>query len=97
MSLARNNEFRGVPGMVTPFPLPLSGLVSLSRSLVSLSPEPTGSFSAPLLWVPLMMSLPVSCTDSPVVKDPISDAGGPRFESQAGLVTGKPTPKPLEG
>jgi len=37
-----------------------------------------------------------SCTDSPVVRDPISDAGGPRFESHAGRVTGKPTPKPLE-
>ena len=35
---------------------------------------------------------PRSCTDSPVVKDPISDAGGPRFESHAGRVTGKPTP-----
>ena len=34
----------------------------------------------------------VSCTDSLVVKDPISDAGGPRFESHAGRVTGKPTP-----
>ena len=33
-----------------------------------------------------------SCTDSLVVKDPISDAGGPRFESHAGRVTGKPTP-----
>jgi len=38
-----------------------------------------------------------SCTDSSVIKDPISDAGGPRFESHAGRVTGKPTPKPLEG
>ena len=27
-----------------------------------------------------------------MVKDPISDAGGPRFESHAGRVTGKPTP-----
>ena len=34
-----------------------------------------------------------SCTDSLVVKDPISDAGGPRFESHAGRVTGKPTKK----
>ena len=34
----------------------------------------------------------VSCTDSLVVKDPISDAGGPRFESHTGRVTGKPTP-----
>ena len=33
-----------------------------------------------------------SCTDSSVVRDPISDAGGPRFESHAGRVTGKPTP-----
>ena len=33
-----------------------------------------------------------SCTDSLVVKDPISDAGGPRFESHAGRVTGKPAP-----
>ena len=33
-----------------------------------------------------------SCADSSVVKDPISDAGGPRFESHAGRVTGKPTP-----
>ena len=33
-----------------------------------------------------------SCTDSLVVKDPTSDAGGPRFESHAGRVTGKPTP-----
>ena len=33
-----------------------------------------------------------SCTDGLVVKDPISDAGGPRFESHAGRVTGKPTP-----
>ena len=38
-----------------------------------------------------------SCTDSPGVKDPTSDAGGPRFESQTGRVTGEPTPKPLEG
>ena len=38
-----------------------------------------------------------SCTDSPVVRDPTSDAGGPRFESQTGRVTGKATPKPLEG
>ena len=34
----------------------------------------------------------LNCTDSLVVKDPISDAGGPRFESHAGRVTGKPTP-----
>ena len=33
-----------------------------------------------------------SCTDSSVVKDRLSDAGGPRFEPQAGRVTGKPTP-----
>ena len=39
-----------------------------------------------------MMSAIGSCTDSLVVKDPISDAGGPRFESHAGRVTGKPTP-----
>ena len=38
-----------------------------------------------------------SCTDSLVVKDRISDAGGPRFDSHAERVTGKPTPKPLEG
>ena len=38
------------------------------------------------------MILYYSCTDSLVVKDPISDAGGPRFESHAGRVTGKPTP-----
>ena len=44
-----------------------------------------------------IVTRPHSCTDSSVVKDPISDAGGPRFESQAGRVTGKPTPKPLEG
>ena len=29
-----------------------------------------------------------SCTDSSVVKDPTSDAGGPRFESHAGRVAG---------
>ena len=38
-----------------------------------------------------------SCADSPVVRDPLSDAGGPRFKSQTGWVTGKPTSKPLEG
>ena len=31
-------------------------------------------------------------TDISVVKDSISDAGGPRFESQAGRVTGKSIP-----
>jgi len=39
----------------------------------------------------------IGCTDSSVVKDRLSDAGGPRFESHAGRVTGNPTPKPLEG
>jgi len=32
------------------------------------------------------------CTGSSVAKDPISDAGGPRFESHAGRVPGKPIP-----
>ena len=41
------------------------------------------------IYVELIQS---SCTDSLVVKDPILDAGGPRFESHAGRVTGKPTP-----
>ena len=31
------------------------------------------------------------CTDSSVAKDRLSDAGGPRFESQTGRVTGEPT------
>ena len=38
-----------------------------------------------------------SCTGSPVVTGPLPDAGGPRFAFQTELVTGKPTPKPLEG
>jgi len=38
-----------------------------------------------------------SCAASSVVQGPISDAGGPRFESDVGRLTGKPTPKPLEG
>ena len=33
-----------------------------------------------------------SCTDSSVAKDRLSDAGGPRFESQTGRVTDKSTP-----
>ena len=32
------------------------------------------------------------CTDSSVAKDRLSDAGGPRFESQTGQITGKPSP-----
>ena len=35
-----------------------------------------------------------SCTHSSVAKVRLSDAGGPRFESQAGWVTGKSTPSP---
>jgi len=37
-----------------------------------------------------------SWTDSSVVEGRLSDAGGLRFESQTGRVTGKPTPKPLD-
>ena len=38
------------------------------------------------------LSLSLSCTCSSVAKDRLSDAGGPRFDSQTGRVRGKSTP-----
>ena len=40
----------------------------------------------------LIMVMCSSCTNSSVAKDRLSDAGGPRFDSQTGPVTGKPIP-----
>ena len=43
----------------------------------------------PVLW---LIFVYLNCTDSSVAKDRLSGAGGPRFESQTGWLTGKSIP-----
>ena len=62
-----------------------------------LRPEGDGLSSVTSEIWPFVKHIRSSCTDSPVGKGLASHAGGPRFKSQAGRVTGKPNPKPLEG